>query len=378
MDESQKAKLKELLSNQEQLDKLTKTTHKFEDTGRTASSPADLLEAYTTGPLRTGIAEYQSTDDILKAIKAATQSMGKDPANAPQFKRIMETAGISGAPFSQQPVLKELYRKKGEPLEMFDIRPEEGGMLDVSPAGLVGGATDLVVDPINLALPGGKTFGKGINVLNPALHREAGAKSFAEAVENARKLRPDVVENVSKYTPEEYSKMRPFLSPDKKSGFALKPTDKGEELINVFSAEKGLGRGDKIVSEAVNRGAQTLDSFDSKALRDLYEKHGFKEFKREPNFTPGGPDVVYRSQPGNPKLSADEMTALKELQLPPELRRTPLSMEPAVPTEEGLKAMENMAKEAQYSRVMELIKDRQKKRAKFIDQDTDVLVPKKK
>jgi len=40
-------------------------------------------------------------------------------------------------------------------------------------------------------------------------------------------------------------------------------------------------------------GGSKLDFFDSPHLKGLYEKHGFKEHKRDPNWTPGGPDVVH-------------------------------------------------------------------------------------
>lgn len=293
------------------------------------------------------------------------------------WKKHAEDLGISGAPISQLPLLQKLFTKDQSKAPAiggkFGASPavgalnREGGPLDVSPAGVAGTLADVVLDPMPA-----NAFPKGMKILNKALHRDVGAKSFSEAVENARNLRPDVVENVSQYSPEDYAKMRTFLSPDKKSGFALKPTEKGDELVNVFSAEKGLGRGDKLVSEAVDRGAQTLDAFDG-YLPKLYEKHGFKEYKREPNFTPGNPDVVYMSQPKNPKLSVEDLNELSERQLPPELRRPKLSMEPLVSNPDQTSQIDALAKKVQYDRVMEMLQNRQKLRSKHIGEDTDII-----
>lgn len=121
-----------------------------------------------------------------------------------------------------------------------------------------------------------------------SLYGKAHPKAFTKAVEESTKLNPKIAENLSKYTPEELTKMQLYLSPDKLSGYALKDTD---ELVNVFSGTKG--RGNEIVQNAIDKGAKRLDHFEG-YLSDLYKKHGFEEVKREPNWTPGNPDVVYR------------------------------------------------------------------------------------
>lgn len=74
------------------------------------------------------------------------------------------------------------------------------------------------------------------------------------------------------------------------SGFAVTPD---AELIGVFSAVRG--RGDDIVRAAIAAGATHLDCFDG-YLPALYARHGFVETRREPNWTPGGPDVVYMAR----------------------------------------------------------------------------------
>jgi hypothetical protein len=80
--------------------------------------------------------------------------------------------------------------------------------------------------------------------------------------------------------------MTTFLNQDKNSGYALKDG----ELVSVFAVTKGAG--DDIVRSAISNGATSLDCFDG-YLPKFYARHGFKEVKREPNWTAGGPDVVY-------------------------------------------------------------------------------------
>lgn len=165
-----------------------------------------------------------------------------------------------------------------------------------------------------------------------ALHTPASAEEFHEAVSKASTGRPDVAENVTKYTPEEYANMRTFLSPDKKSGFAIKPDN---ELVSVFSAQKGLNRGDAIVKDAIGQGAEHLDAFDP-YLPKLYGKHGFEEYKRVPNYTPGGPDVVYMRRPSTKLASEAEKT------LPPNI----LSEEDLLRKEQQKQAIEQNIQEA--------------------------------
>lgn len=80
-----------------------------------------------------------------------------------------------------------------------------------------------------------------------------------------------------------------YVSPDLMSGFCVR--DSGE-LVGVFSLEPG--RGHSLVSNAVWSGATYLDCFDG-YLPQLYGSHGFRIVRREPNWRPGGPDVVHMS-----------------------------------------------------------------------------------
>lgn len=217
---------------------------------------------------------------------------------------IIKRSSLKPSPIESAESLTNLARRKPLPREFFpetfpyqSFEPAEDVLSPMSREQLqkvksadIGEKTDVIPNPE-------ETIKKNIENL---FHTPSTAEEFHKAVSNASLARPDVAENVTKYSPEEYSNMKTFLSPDKKSGFAIKPDG---ELVSVFSAEKGLNRGDTIVKEAIQQGASSLGAFDP-YLPKLYEKHGFKEYKREPNYTPGGPDVVYMRIP---KLSAPEV-----------------------------------------------------------------------
>lgn len=76
------------------------------------------------------------------------------------------------------------------------------------------------------------------------------------------------------------------LTLDGRSGYAIRDG----YLTMVFSLVRG--RGDSIVAKAVKDGAWHLDCFDG-YLTELYTRHGFHVYKREANWTAGGPDVVF-------------------------------------------------------------------------------------
>lgn len=88
-------------------------------------------------------------------------------------------------------------------------------------------------------------------------------------------------------SPRHYTNKRTFLSSTDTSGYALKPDG---ELNHVFSLTPG--EGSHAVKHAINNGAKHLSAFDGK-LPIYYSKFGFNEYKREPNWIPGHPDVVY-------------------------------------------------------------------------------------
>lgn len=101
---------------------------------------------------------------------------------------------------------------------------------------------------------------------------------------------------VHAYTAAEYAKMRLFLAPDGKAGFALK----GDDIVSVFS--QGGGRLRSIMDTALANGGQRLDAFDG-FLPKAYARLGFRETSRVPwdesqrpeGWTDdmGKPDVVF-------------------------------------------------------------------------------------
>lgn len=72
-------------------------------------------------------------------------------------------------------------------------------------------------------------------------------------------------------------------------GYAVQVNDDFRiELCNLW----GPGYGSRLVSDALHNGAEVLDCFDG-FLPEFYARHGFHETSREPNWTPGEPDVVF-------------------------------------------------------------------------------------
>lgn len=108
--------------------------------------------------------------------------------------------------------------------------------------------------------------------------------TFGIIFEDARLRSDQIREATSEDVPEGRSC---FLSEDLLSGFVI---SEDGELTNVFSLERG--RGDALVTAAIDHGASHLDCFDG-YLPTLYARHGFVETSREANWTPGQPDVVF-------------------------------------------------------------------------------------
>lgn len=121
-----------------------------------------------------------------------------------------------------------------------------------------------------------------------ARYLQVSAEVFGHAFEGAR-LHTMIAEATSPF--EASDGARYFLAGDDQSGFVIRADG---DLTNVWSVERG--RGDEIVRDALRNGAETLDCFDG-YLPTLYARHGFVEYAREANWTPGGPDVVFMATP---------------------------------------------------------------------------------
>ncbi|MEU4155712.1 hypothetical protein [Actinoplanes sp. NPDC026670] len=110
--------------------------------------------------------------------------------------------------------------------------------------------------------------------------------TYRGALDTARRMSDRVAEATS--APEEMpDTARYFITRDGKSGFGI---SREGELIGLFSLIPG--RGNDLMGWAIGLGVERLDCFDG-FLPTYYRNYGFAEYKREANWTPGGPDVVY-------------------------------------------------------------------------------------
>jgi hypothetical protein len=107
----------------------------------------------------------------------------------------------------------------------------------------------------------GKTFSDAINAVK-------------DVVVNGQRIR----DTVHIYTPEEFAQMRTFLSPDQKTGYAIKTQPDGaQELVAVFNAGQGGRVGDMLFEAIGMEGAEQLDAFDQNGfLPNIYRRFGFE------------------------------------------------------------------------------------------------------
>lgn len=108
------------------------------------------------------------------------------------------------------------------------------------------------------------------------------------------------------YSPDEYSQMRLFLTPDGTSGFALK----GDDIVSVFNKFNGPNKrvANPMLDLAIAAGGRKLDAYDT-ILPEIYGDSGFRTTSRQafnPQFKPddwdynvfnkfnqGKPDVIH-------------------------------------------------------------------------------------
>ena len=126
--------------------------------------------------------------------------------------------------------------------------------------------------------------------MTATLYTSTAHRQYLDALESARH-QSDLIAAATSAPADMPHGARYFLSADGRSGYGVTSED---ALIGVFSLDRG--RGDALVAGAVAHGARHLDCFDG-YLPTLYARHGFVESRRESNWTPGGPDVVYMSRP---------------------------------------------------------------------------------
>ena len=119
---------------------------------------------------------------------------------------------------------------------------------------------------------------------------EVFADTFEYVFNQARIENPRIAESCSAPEDIERDGSTYFVSDDLSTGYIIREDG---ELCFLWSAEKG--RGNLTVVDAIENGATHLDCFDG-YLVELYARHGFVETRREANWTPGEPDVVYMAR----------------------------------------------------------------------------------
>lgn len=118
---------------------------------------------------------------------------------------------------------------------------------------------------------------------------------FRRHFEAAREASPQTAHATSEFDASPAARgTRYFLASDgvEHWGYAIRADG---ELVYVFSTTRG--KGSAIVTDAIERGAVYLDCFVGH-LTTLYARHGFRNVRTVPNWTPGQPAVAYMSLPG--------------------------------------------------------------------------------
>lgn len=308
---------------------------------------------------------------MLKAGELATQAAGL--AEAGSYAARVGSAIVRGAAETA------IMQGADETSKMVLHDPEssaQSAIANIGLAGVLGGATGAfitgAVSPLWGATVGphlenflegtskylngeskavlGKETADAVNVMNNVSeYKPVDAKSFADTIQSVVKNKdPMFKANITPYSAEEYGAFKTFLSPDGKSGYAIKPDG---ELISVFSTVKG--RGESLVDDAVlNKGANKLDAFDINGkLPKLYGKYmdETQRLKFADEFAPtdwdykslGRPDVVMMGL--NPEKVA--ANAAKAFDIPIELKA-------AMSGDPKLVQMFNELREAQHPSVM--------------------------
>lgn len=113
-------------------------------------------------------------------------------------------------------------------------------------------------------------------------------KEFLTVLVDLMNEHPDLKDTMSLHRANEY--LVTYLAENKLSGFAV---TKDKEIANVFNVDKkALFVLPKMIKQAIAAGGNWMNMFDG-PLVNFYKKYGFVEYKRDKNWTAGGPDVVY-------------------------------------------------------------------------------------
>jgi hypothetical protein len=199
-------------------------------------------------------------------------------------------------------IIGDLFDSIKRGSELFGVSFDD--VMEATKLGYIDIGEEPEPEPVEKHLPGKhdqSTHGRrGFLNGNDPKHLEAFIKARSKV--SQKFLSPYTVEMLIEH------KARVFLSRDKKSGYCVTPEG---DLQNVFSLNH---RGTYAVKDAVKNGASTLDCFEP--LLGFYQKFGFAEYRREDNWTPGGPKVIFmkvgieKKKKGQvqPKETWDELT----------------------------------------------------------------------
>lgn len=249
-----------------------------------------VSESVTGAQVATGLTENEAIFNARKALSG----------QLPQAQKSIQTALDEGKqsprfkPAEKAVVTKEKSTEKNQEFNVGDvldpqgntnmegqvtIRAIEGNTLkftDSKGTDFAGMQKSLVRDLVN----GGSW--KKVTTLTKDIKDVSG--DFRATVEPLVKKY-----GLSDYRADEYKEFKTALTTTKDAGYAIKPSG---DLVSVFNTD-GKGNGVYAVIDAIENGAKKLDSYDGK-LVDYYSQFGFEEYKREPNWTAGQPDVVYQ------------------------------------------------------------------------------------
>lgn len=105
---------------------------------------------------------------------------------------------------------------------------------------------------------------------NPNPLKRVSGEAFYKAMAIAKKGNPEKKWMVDLHTKKEYQSMKCFMFDGGKGGYAIKD---GNEIVSVFSTEKGSRSLQKIIPHAVMMGGRKLDFFGN-GLENQYRKFG--------------------------------------------------------------------------------------------------------
>lgn len=270
--------------------------------GRGGEKPSLTSAIRTPEGIKTG---YTHFDAFMKH--------GIDPATIkPKDEGFVDAAGKW---FSRQQAEKLMDRFMSAPIKaQIATRAEQAGRdVGVTSEDLKGklyanrgtkADEPMTLDDMNRIMA--KKKGAAMDSVVSNVFQQVAPKDFHAAVQSFAGAHPDEAGFLTPHSPEEMSKegTRTYLSPDKKTGYAIHPSG---DIQNVFNyGEKGNGA--NAVKDALKNGGNKLDAFDTK-LGDFYRNLGFKETSRTPwdaQYKPAGwnsekygtPDVITMRHPG--------------------------------------------------------------------------------